>query len=52
MDRETLLLFAVVMLALAAFAVGASGWVLLARDRKLRRSLAVDAAHHEVAEEH
>jgi hypothetical protein len=50
MDRETLLLVAVVMLAVAAFAVGVSGWVLLARDRTLRRSLA--ASHPEVSEEH
>ena len=49
MDRETLLLVAVVMLAVAAFAVGVSGWVLLARDRTLRRSPA--ASHPEVPEE-
>ncbi|MGZ8631645.1 MAG: hypothetical protein ACXWZF_11875 [Actinomycetota bacterium] len=55
MDRETLLLVAIVMLTVAAFAVGASGWILLARDRRFRHSLAPDApgaaGHHEVAEE-
>ncbi|HWC71609.1 MAG TPA: hypothetical protein VG993_10635 [Actinomycetota bacterium] len=51
MDRETLLLVAIVMLAVAAFAVGLSGWILLARDRRVRRSLATAAAHPEAAEE-
>ena len=55
MDRETALLVAVVMLSLAASAVGVSGWLLLARDRKLARSASVaDTAHeghHEVPEE-
>jgi hypothetical protein len=55
MDRETLLLFAIVMLAVAAISVGVSGFVLLARDRKLRHSLAPvangAAGHHEVPEE-
>lgn len=55
MDRETLLLLAIVMLSAAAIAVGVSGWVLLARDRRLRHSFAVagpdGAGHHEVAEE-
>ncbi len=55
MDRETALLVAVVMLSLAALAVGLSGWLLLARDRKIYRSASVaDPAHeghHEVAEE-
>ncbi|HJR97927.1 MAG TPA: hypothetical protein VJ979_08490 [Actinomycetota bacterium] len=49
MDRETLLLVAIVMLAVAAFAVGLSGWVLLSRDRKLRNSLAA-TSHPEVPE--
>ena len=54
MDRETLLLVAIVMLTVAAFAVGVSGWILLARDRRLRHSLspaATGAGHHEVPEE-
>jgi hypothetical protein len=55
MDRETLLLVAIVMLSVAALAVGVSGWVLLARDRRLRHSFASpapgDARHHEVPEE-
>ena len=38
MDRETLLLVAIVMLAVAAFAVGLSGFLLLVRDRRLRHS--------------
>jgi hypothetical protein len=51
MDRETLLLVAIVMLAVAAFAVGLSGWVLLSRDRKLRSSLAA-TSDPEVPEAH
>ena len=35
MDRETPLLIAVVMLSLAALSICVSGWVLLARDRRL-----------------
>lgn len=55
MDRETLLLAAIVMLTVAAFAVGVSGYVLLLRDRRVRHSLtpvATGAGHHEVTEEH
>lgn len=55
MDRETLLLLAIVMLTVAALSVGVSGWVLLARDRRLRHSLAPAtpgvAGHPEVTEE-
>ena len=54
MDRETPLLVAVVMLSLAALAVGVSGWILLARDRRLRRDALAPAAvvgHPEVPEE-
>ena len=40
MDRETLLLVAIVMLTVAALAVGVSGFVLLARDRTAAPSLA------------
>jgi len=50
MDRETLLLVAIVMLSVAAFAVGASGWILLVRDRRIRRATA-PASHHEAVEE-
>ena len=35
MDRETTLLLALGMLIAAALAVGVSGWVLFARDRRL-----------------
>ena len=55
MDRETLLLVAIVMLTVAALAVGVSGFLLLVRDRRLRHSLtpvATGAGHHEVTEEH
>ena len=55
MDRETLLLAAIVMLTVAAFAVGVSGYVLLLRDRRVRHSLtpvATGTGHHEVTEEH
>ncbi|MGH2540898.1 MAG: hypothetical protein ACRDGK_10280, partial [Actinomycetota bacterium] len=55
MDRETLLLVAIVMLTAAAFTVGVSGWILLARDRRSRLALpspATGAARHpEVPEE-
>jgi hypothetical protein len=55
MDRETPLLIAIIMLSLAALAVGVSGWVLLARDRRLRRGAlapaGVEAGHPEVSEE-
>ena len=55
MDRETLLLVAIAMLTVAGLTVGVSGFVLLARDRRLRHSLAPGATgavgHHEVPEE-
>ena len=35
MDRQSLLLLAISMLIAAALAVGVSGWVLFARDRRL-----------------
>ena len=50
MDRETPLLIAIAMLAVAALTVGVSGWVLLARDRTLRHSRTT-ASHPEVPEE-
>ena len=56
MDRETVLLAAIVMLTAAAFTVGVSGFVLLARDRRARHSpspVATGATGHtEVPEEH
>jgi hypothetical protein len=53
MSRETALLVAIVMLSLAALTVGVSGWILLARDRRLSRAATETPAanHHEVAEE-
>lgn len=55
MDRETPLLVAIVMLSLAALSVGVSGWILLARDRRLRHEAlapaAADGGHPEVPEE-
>ncbi|HVF06954.1 MAG TPA: hypothetical protein VNC60_00085 [Actinomycetota bacterium] len=55
MDRETLVLAAIVMLSIAAFAVGVSGFVLLARDRRVRQAnvpaATVVAGHHEAPEE-
>ena len=47
MDRETPLLIAVVMLSLAALAVGVSGWILLARDRRLGRAAVSHPEGHE-----
>ncbi len=53
MDRQTTFLLALGMLIAAAFAVGVSGWVLLARDRafvRLGRSASAgsqDSQHHE-----
>ncbi len=55
MDRETVLLTAIVMLTAAAFSVGVSGFVLLTRDRRTRHSASPVATaasgHHEVPEE-
>jgi hypothetical protein len=38
MDRESALLLALGMLIAASLAVGASGWILLFRDRRLARA--------------
>jgi hypothetical protein len=46
MDRDATLLLALVSLAVAAFAIGVSGWILWSRDHRLAA-----LAHHEVAEE-
>jgi hypothetical protein len=53
MDRDATFLFALILFAAAALAVGASGWVLWIRDHRLAKAAAVapDAAHHEVTEE-
>lgn len=50
MDRDATFLLALVLFAAAALAVGASGWVLWARDHRLAKAASA-AAHHEVAEE-
>jgi hypothetical protein len=53
MDRDATVTLALIMFAAAAFAVGASGWVLWIRDHRLAKATGVapDAAHHEVTEE-
>jgi hypothetical protein len=59
MDRQTTLLLALGFLIAAALAVGVSGWLLLARDRRYARLLvsdghaagASDISHHEATEE-
>jgi hypothetical protein len=50
MDRDATFLLALVLFAVAALAVGASGWVLWARDHRLAKAASA-AAHPEVAEE-
>jgi hypothetical protein len=50
MDRQTTLLLALGMLIAAAFVVGASGWILLARDWRVARSVHADGPHHEATE--
>ena len=40
MDRQTILLLSLGTLIAAALAVGVGGWILLARDRKLAKSVA------------
>jgi hypothetical protein len=39
MDRESVLLLALGMLIAASLAVGASGWILLIRDRRQARAV-------------
>jgi hypothetical protein len=53
MDRDATFLFALILFAAAAFAVGASGWVLWIRDHRLAKAAttAIDAGHHEVTAE-
>jgi hypothetical protein len=50
MDRDATFLFALILFAAAAIAVGSSGWVLWIRDHRLAKAGAV-ASHHEVTEE-
>jgi len=50
MDRDATFLLALILFAAAALAVGASGWVLWARDHRLAKAGSA-AAHPEVAEE-
>ena len=59
MDRQTTLLLALGFLIAAALAVGVSGWLLLARDRRYAKQLvpgghvagASDISHQEAIEE-
>jgi hypothetical protein len=53
MDRDATFLFALVMLAAAALAVSASGWILFARDRRAWKiaHATADATHPERHEE-
>jgi hypothetical protein len=46
MDRQTTLLLALSMLIAAALVVSASGWILLARDRRAARTSAHDSGTH------
>jgi hypothetical protein len=51
MDRQTTLLLALGMLIAAALVVGASGWILLARDWRVARSAVhADGSHPEATE--
>ncbi len=51
MDRDATFLFALVMLAVAALAVSASGWILFARDRAAWMTAKASDAHPETHEE-
>jgi hypothetical protein len=54
MDRDTTFLWALMLLAAAALAVGVSGWVLFVRDRRAWKAAhAPDAGadHRQVAED-
>jgi L-lactate utilization protein LutC len=53
MDREAPFLLALGLLIAAAAFVSATGWILLARDRRAVRAIALSPEHHhEAAEEH
>jgi hypothetical protein len=45
MDRDATFLFALILFAAAAFAVGASGWVLWIRDHRLAKASAASLEH-------
>jgi hypothetical protein len=47
MDRDATFLLSLVTLALAALAVGVSGWVLFVRDRRASVAEATGDAHHD-----
>jgi hypothetical protein len=49
MDRDATFLFALVLLAAAALAVSASGWILFARDHRAWKT--AHATHPELHEE-
>ena len=52
MTRDATFLFALILFAVAALAVGASGWVLWVRDHRLAKAAhAVPAARTETVEE-
>jgi hypothetical protein len=52
MDRDATFLFALILFAAAALAVGASGWVLWVRDHRLAKAAnTAEPAQHEVPEE-
>lgn len=52
MDRDSLTLLALVMLSVAALAVGVSGWVLFVRDhRAFKAGVAATHAEHHPADE-
>jgi hypothetical protein len=53
MDRQSTFLLALGMLVVAALAVSVSGWILFARDRRVRgtgHATAPHDEHHEVHE--
>jgi hypothetical protein len=53
MDRDATFLFALILFAAAALAVGTSGWVLWIRDHRLAKAASVVtvASEHEITEE-
>jgi hypothetical protein len=53
MDRQATFLLALGLLVAAAAFVSASGWILLARDRRAARAAVLSPEHHqEAVEEH
>jgi hypothetical protein len=51
MDRQATFLLALGLLITAAAFVSASGWILLARDRRAARAAVSSPEHHEAVEE-